>query len=109
MTHSTSAQLSARCPVESTVALIGGKWKPHVLFHLVSGSKRFSNLKRTIPDVSDRMLTRALRELEADGLITRQVTPQVPVKVEYALSEDGTSLAPILEQMIEWTQRRTRL
>ena len=99
--------LSTRCPVESTVALIGGKWKPYVLFNLLDGSKRFSELKRIIPKVSDRMLTRALRELADDELITRQVIAQVPVKVVYALSADGTSLVPILDQMINWAQNRS--
>ncbi len=94
------------CPVEQTVSLIGGKWKPYVLFNLVDGPKRFSELQRQIPDVSDRMLTRALRELEADHLISRDVIAQVPVKVIYALTADGQSLVPILETMVEWTKRR---
>lgn len=99
---------STRCPVESTVALIGGKWKPYVLFNLTDGSKRYSDLKRSIPNVSDRMLTRALRELEGDALIAREVVPQVPVKVVYSLSPDGTLLVPILNLMIEWTRNRSQ-
>jgi len=105
-TQNMSASGSARCPVEITVALIGGKWKPYVLFNLAGGSKRYSDLKRCIPNVSDRMLSRALRELEGDELVTREVVPQAPVKVVYSLSKDGALLVPVLNLMVEWTRNR---
>jgi DNA-binding HxlR family transcriptional regulator len=101
----------ADCAVESTVAAIGGKWKPILLFHLVSGAKRFSELKKLLPQASDRMLTRSLRELENDKLLTRKVFAEVPARVEYALSEDGKSLIPVLNAMSEWgaSRRRSKL
>ena len=95
------------CPIERTVALIGGKWKPYVLFHLHAGRKRYSELKRLIPQSSDRMLTRTLREMEADRLIVREVFAEVPVRVEYALSADGVTLMPVLDAMLAWTQARS--
>lgn len=97
------------CPVAQTVALIGGKWKPYLVFNLMLGAKRFSELQRIMPKISDRMLTRSLRELEQDGLIQRTVHAEVPVKVVYSLSSDGRSLVPILESMVEWTKKRGAL
>lgn len=94
------------CPVETTVALVGGKWKPVLLFHLMSGAKRYSELQRLIPHASDRMLTRSLRELERDKLIHREMFAEVPVRVEYTLSEDGKTLFPILKAMSTWGESR---
>lgn len=94
------------CPVETTVAVIGGKWKPILLFHLLSGEKRFSELKRLVPGASDRMLTKSLRELEEDMLIHREVFAEVPVRVEYRLAKDGESLIPILNAMSAWGLER---
>ena len=91
-----------RCSVESTVALIGGKWKPIILFHLLSGEKRFGQLKRLIGSVTERMLTHQLRELEGDDLIARKAYAEVPLRVEYRLSDRGKSLIPILELMADW-------
>lgn len=97
---------NAKCPVETTVALIGGKWKPVLLFNLVPGAKRYSELQRLVPDASDRMLTRSLRELESDNLVRRQVFAEVPVRVEYTLTADGKTLFPILEAMSAWGTSR---
>jgi len=94
------------CAVEATVAVIGGKWKPIVLFHLMEGPLRYSGLQSRLSTVSDRMLTRTLRELEADGLIVRSVHAEVPVRVEYELSDNGQSLIPVLEAMSRWGARR---
>ncbi len=94
------------CAVEVTVSLIGGKWKPLLLYHLLSEKKRYSELQKLMPQASDRMLTRSLRELENDELINRQVFAEVPVRVEYSLSEEGRSLVPILKAMGEWGDRR---
>lgn len=91
-----------RCPVEACLDLIGGKWKAVILFHLLDGTKRFNELRRLLPKVTQRMLTRQLRELEADTIIERRVYPQVPPKVEYRLSEFGRTLEPILRMLRQW-------
>lgn len=90
------------CPVEACLEVVGGKWKGVVLFHLLEGTKRFNELMRLMPGVTQRMLTRQLRELEADQIITRKVYPEVPPKVEYALSEFGKTLAPVLKVVQQW-------
>ncbi|WP_286130966.1 helix-turn-helix domain-containing protein [Loktanella sp. 5RATIMAR09] len=95
-----------KCSVEATVAVIGGKWKPILMFHLVSGEKRFSELKRLLPQTSDRMLTRSLRELEEDELVKREVVAEVPVRVTYSLTKDGRSLIPVLNAMSDWGATR---
>ncbi len=91
------------CTFEITIDLIGGKWKPLIIWHLgCQGTKRFSELKRLLPHTTPKMLTQQLRELEADGLVNRKVYPQVPPKVEYSLSELGETLMPILRMMCDW-------
>jgi DNA-binding HxlR family transcriptional regulator len=90
------------CPVEATLELIGGKWKGIVLYYLLDGRLRFSELKREIGCVTQRMLTKQLRELEADGLLTRTVHAEVPPRVEYELTEAGESLRPILGYLKDW-------
>lgn len=82
--------------------LIGGKWKGLVLYHLMNGTARFNELKRHVGSVTQRMLTKQLRELEADGLIDRKVYPVVPPKVEYSLTEKGESLRPIVMALRAW-------
>lgn len=90
------------CSVEATVSLIDGKWKCVILFHLLSGTIRFNELRRRLPDITQRMLTNQLRELEADGLIVLKVYPQVPPKVEYSLSPLGRSMEPVLLALKSW-------
>lgn len=90
------------CPVAATVAVIGGKWKPLILFHLDAGRRRFSDLQRMMPNVSDRMLIRSLKELERDGIILRTVHAEVPVRVEYDLTDRGRSLGGVLQAMCDW-------
>lgn len=92
------------CPMVAAINMIGGKWKPIILHMLSSGTMRFGELKRNIPPVSQKMLTQQLRELEADGIIVRQVYAEVPPKVEYFLTEKGASLAPILNDLYAWGQ-----
>lgn len=95
-----------RCFFELTLQLIGGKWKPVVLYHLAqAGVLRFGELRRGLPGVTERMLTRCLRELEADGLVRREVYREVPPRVEYALTDLGASLLPILRDMRDWGAR----
>lgn len=97
-----SYDCSPGCPVEATLELIGGKWKGLVLYHLLKGTLRFSELRRLLPSVTQRMLTRQLRELERDGLLTRTVHAEVPPRVEYKLTERGESLGPVLLALREW-------
>jgi len=89
-------------PVEATLDLIGGKWKTLILCHLTYGPKRTSELKRDMPDITQKMLTQQLKELDSDGLIKRTVFNEVPPKVIYELTELGWSLQPILTLMCNW-------
>jgi len=92
-----------RCYFELTLSVIGGKWKPIILYHLsLADAVRFGELRRGMPEVTERMLTRQLRELEADGLVHREVYREVPPRVEYSLTDMGASLIPILKQMRAW-------
>ena len=93
--------MSQTCPVETTLALIGGKYKALILWRLSGGTLRFSQLQKHIPATA-RMLTLQLRELEQDGLITRTVYPEVPPRVEYEMTDLGRSLMPILTAMRNW-------
>ncbi|MCM1330823.1 MAG: helix-turn-helix transcriptional regulator [Ruminococcus sp.] len=90
------------CPVETTLLLIGSKWKVLVLRDLMPGTKRFGELKKSIGAVSQKVLTAQLREMEGDGLVAREVFPEVPPRVEYSLTELGKSLQPILDSMSNW-------
>ncbi|MEM7023062.1 MAG: helix-turn-helix domain-containing protein [Pseudomonadota bacterium] len=95
-------ECSEGCPVEAALELIGGKWKGLALFHLADGTKRFNELKRLAGTVTQRTLTKQLRELEADGLVSRTVYPVVPPKVEYALTKKGETLIPVLAALRDW-------
>lgn len=97
-------QCSPGCPVEATLELIGGKWKGLVLYHLLQGTLRFNELRRKLPSVTQRMLTRQLRELEAAGLIVRTIYAEIPPRVEYTLTEHGESLRPVILALREWGQ-----
>ncbi|MCI8698709.1 MAG: helix-turn-helix transcriptional regulator [Oscillospiraceae bacterium] len=90
------------CPVETTLTLIGDKWKVLIIRDLLSGTKRFGELKRSIGGVSQKVLTAQLRQMEADGLLTRTVFPEVPPRVEYTLTRLGHSLKPVLDAMRDW-------
>jgi DNA-binding HxlR family transcriptional regulator len=93
------------CAVEATLSVIGGVWKPVLVFHLLHGKLRFNALCRVTPSATPRMITLQLRELEADGIVKRTVFPQVPPKVGYELTELGQSLAPVLLSMRDWGER----
>lgn len=90
------------CPVETTLTLISSKWKVLILRDLMTGTKRFGELKKSLGQVSQKVLTAQLREMEEDGLLTRTVYPEVPPRVEYTLTELGDSLKPILDAMWVW-------
>jgi DNA-binding HxlR family transcriptional regulator len=90
------------CPVEATLDVMGGKWKPLILWWLHQRTHRFAELRRAIPGITEKMLTQQLRELEADGIVHRQVFPTVPPKVEYSLTEYGWSLKRALVAICDW-------
>lgn len=90
------------CPVETTLLIIGSKWKVLILRDLMPCTKRFGELKKSIGSVSQKVLTAQLREMERDGLVVRKVYPEVPPRVEYSLTELGRSLKPILDSMGSW-------
>lgn len=100
----TAKELPA-CPVETTLTLISDKWKVLILRDLMPGSKRFGELKRSVGNVSQKVLTAQLREMEQSGLLTRTVYPEVPPRVEYTLTELGYSLKPILDAMWNWGEQ----
>jgi DNA-binding HxlR family transcriptional regulator len=94
------------CPAEVTLAVIGGRWKVLILFHLFRGVMRFSELQRALPGVTQKMLTQQLREMERDGIVRRTVYPQVPPKVEYGLTPLGETLRPVVKAMCQWGMRQ---
>ena len=90
------------CPVETTLTLIGDKWKGLVLRDLLPGTKRFGELKKSVGNITQKVLTAQLRDMEESGLLTRTVYPEVPPRVEYTLTDLGRSLKPILDAMQDW-------
>ena len=94
--------IHANCGMAYTLSLIGGRWKPNILWRLLDGPVRYSHLKRNIDGVTERILIAQLRELEADGLVQRTVFPEVPPRVEYQLTPLGFSIKPILENLSDW-------
>lgn len=93
------------CPVATTVALIGNKWKLLIIRNLLGRPWRFNELHKNLESISQKVLTDSLRQMEADGIITRTVYPEVPPRVEYALSPLGESMRPILDSMQDWGNR----
>lgn len=98
----TSARKIPDCPVELTLQLIGDKWKVLIIRDLMTGTKRFNELMRSVTGITQKVLTSNLRSMETAGLITRKVYPEVPPKVEYTLTETGYSLKSILDSMTTW-------
>ena len=90
------------CDVEATLSVIGGRWKPVLVCHLLAGRKRFGELRRLVAHATERMITLQLRELEADGVVSRHVYAEVPPRVEYDVTDFGRTLQPILTDMMEW-------
>ncbi|MEZ5335208.1 MAG: helix-turn-helix domain-containing protein [Methanolobus sp.] len=91
-----------RCPVEATLGVIGGKWKPLILWSLKEDTLRYSSLQQDLPGISPRMLTKQLRELEEDGIVKRKMYPEIPPRVEYSLTELGKTIIPVLEALCQW-------
>jgi DNA-binding HxlR family transcriptional regulator len=94
---------ATHCPVEVTLAVIGGKWKPLILWHLYEGGvRRFLELQRMIPGITRKMLTQHLRELERDGVVARQIFDEMPLRVEYSLTKYGRTLRPLMRVLSDW-------
>ncbi|HEY0943842.1 MAG TPA: helix-turn-helix domain-containing protein [Opitutaceae bacterium] len=98
-------KLRDNCPVKAAIDVIRGRWKPSILFELHAGTKRFSDLQAALPGITAQVLTVQLRQLEADGIVARVVYPEVPLRVEYALTELGASLSAVMDQLESWGAR----
>jgi len=105
MAKHTDLSCGPGCPVEGVLQLIDGKWKGVILYHLLEKTMRFNELRRKLPNVTQRMLTNQLRELEADGLIHREVYAEVPPRVEYSLTTRGRTLQPVILALKDWGDR----
>lgn len=101
-TYETTVKSDERCVVERTADVIGGKWTTLILRELLRSTKRFGEIRATLSGVSPKTLTERLRELERDGVITRTVYPEVPLRVEYTLTEKGEALRPVIDAMAAW-------
>jgi DNA-binding HxlR family transcriptional regulator len=97
-----------KCPVTFTMNRIGGRWKPIILYQLLEREKRYSEIRKSIPQITEKMLIQHLRELEGDDLIKRKVLPVVPPHVEYSLTKKGKELQPILAAMAAWGKRHSK-
>lgn len=98
----TNYKCNFGCPVEAALGAISGKWKGLILYHLQSDTRRFNELRKLIPDITQRMLTKQLRELEADRIIKREIYPEIPPKVEYSMTDFGLTLEPVIKSLHEW-------
>jgi DNA-binding HxlR family transcriptional regulator len=96
------------CPLDLASAFIGGKWKTVVLWYLCEGKKRFGELKKQIPNITEKMLSLQLKQLEKDGFVFRKIYAEVPPRVEYSLTEEGKTLIPILEAMCLWGKTKAK-
>jgi DNA-binding HxlR family transcriptional regulator len=97
--------LRDNCPVKAAIDVIRGRWKPSILWELNSDTKRFSDLQAALPKITAQVLTVQLRQLEADGVVVRTLYPEIPVRVEYSLSEHGRALSAVLDQLEAWGTR----
>jgi len=94
--------VTTKCPVTFIIFKIGGRWKPLVIRQLFTGTKRYSQLRKAIPDITEKMLIQTLKELQADGIITRKAMPVIPPHVEYSLTDSGQELSPVITEMVNW-------
>lgn len=97
-------EAAGECPIAATIDVIGGKWKPIIIWLLIQDTKRFGDLHRSIPGITIKVLSRHLKELETDGIIQRKAYPEVPPRVEYSLTEKGRSLTAIMESLALWSR-----
>lgn len=97
------------CALDVTMNFIGGKWKAIVLWYLRKGTKRFGELKKLIPPITEKMLSLQLKELEKDGIVKRTIFAEVPPRVEYELTDEGKTLLPLLEEIAQWGRRKASL
>jgi DNA-binding HxlR family transcriptional regulator len=95
----------SECPVRAVLEVIGGKWKPIIVFYLLDGTKRYGELRKFLPETTQKVLTQQLRELERDGILARRVFAQVPPKVEYSLTPLGLTLRPVMKTLCDWGKR----
>ncbi len=95
----------AQCPVTFTLEKIGGRWKPIIIFNLMDGTKRYGELKRLIPAITEKMLIQHLKQLESDNLVKRVALPVIPPFVEYSLTDSGKELRPVLDAMVGWATK----
>lgn len=102
MVTKTSVDKCTDCPVRATIEIIGGKWKPIILYYLTFGTKRFGEIAVRIPTISRKVLTEQLKELEKDGLIVRKQYKEIPPRVEYSLTKLGKSLSSVFDEMAAW-------
>ncbi|QMW04665.1 winged helix-turn-helix transcriptional regulator [Spirosoma foliorum] len=93
------------CPITATIDVIGGKWKPPIIWLLLKGPMRFGELHKTIPGMALKVLSRQLKELEADGIVVRRAYPEVPPRVEYSLSEKGETLRAVMFMLSDWSRK----
>ncbi len=96
--------MPGNCPVGYTMNIIGGKWKPSIIHRIRTDRNRYSLLLKSIPEISKQTLTNQLRELEADGVISRIIFPEIPPRVEYSITEFGATLLPIIDSMYQWAK-----
>lgn len=101
-TNFANEVVNNECPVTYTLGKIGGRWKPLILWQLVQSSKRYNEIRKGIPNITEKMLIEKLKELEVDGLVKRKALPVVPPHVVYSLSEKGSTLSPVLEAIAKW-------
>jgi DNA-binding HxlR family transcriptional regulator len=98
-----------QCPVTYTLEKIGGRWKPIIIYNLMSGTKRYSELKKLIPAITEKMLIQHLKQLEADNLVYRKAKPVIPPFVEYSLTDSGKELRPVLDAMVGWALKNREI
>ena len=96
---------AAECPITATIEVIGGKWKPPIIWLLMKGPMRFGELSKTMPDITLKVLSKQLKELEADSIIVRKAFPEVPPRVEYSLTEKGDSLREVMFLLSNWSRK----
>jgi DNA-binding HxlR family transcriptional regulator len=103
----SAKRIASKCPIEELLVLIGGRWKPVILWWLIGSTRplRFKNLRERMPRISQKVLTQQLRELERDGLIQREMFPEMPVRVEYALTSFGLRMRPVLRVLDSWARK----